>query len=75
MAQKARNAAWVLRLEAKGPVVPCGPVNKNECKLVTANRNAVGESNIQVDDVEVFGGKLIDGFTTSSLGGCSVCAE
>ncbi len=48
-----------------------GLVDKHECKLVTADRDAVAEGNIHVDDVKVLGRKSIDWFTASCLGnGC-----
>ncbi len=35
-----------------------GLVDKHECKLVTANRDAVTKGNIHVDNVEVLGRKF-----------------
>ncbi len=59
------------RLYAEGPVVLGGPVNEQECKLVTTDRVAVAKGNIHVDNVKALGRKLIDWFTTSCLGnGC-----
>ncbi len=58
-------------LKAEGPVVSSGLVDNYKCKLVTADRDAVTEDNIHVDDVEVLGRKSIDWFTASCLGnGC-----
>jgi hypothetical protein len=45
------DIAVLERFEAERPVVPCGPIHKQKCKLVTANRNAVAESNIEMNNV------------------------
>jgi hypothetical protein len=56
----------------KGPVVLCGPVNKHNCELVTADQDIVAKGDIDVDDVKVFGRKAIVEFAARCFGNCCI---
>ena len=62
-------------LEAKTPIESRSTIDKNQSVLVTADRHTVAESDIDVNDVEIFGGCSIDGFTPSGLGNSSISAN
>ncbi len=62
-------------LEAKTPIEPRSRINKNQSVLVTADRHTVAESDINLNDGEIFGGCSIDGFTPSGLGNSSISAN
>ena len=48
------------RLESKRPVVASGAVNKDESELVPTDRNAVTKCNINMNDIKIPGGKLVN---------------
>jgi hypothetical protein len=48
------------RLESERPVVASSAVNVDESKLVPANRNAVTKCNINMNDIEIPGGKSVN---------------
>ena len=62
-------------LEAKTPIESRSTIDKNQSVLVTADRHTVAKSDIDVNNVEIFGGCSIDGFTPSSLGNSSISAN
>ena len=58
-------------LEAKSPIVSCSTIDKNQSVFVTTNRHTVAKGDINVDNVKIFGGCAIDGFTSGGLGNSS----
>ena len=67
--QEGGNYVVVMeRFEAETPIVACSTINKNHSIFVTSNRHAVAKGNINVDNVEIFGGCPIDGFTAGGFG-------
>ena len=73
--ESGNDIVMVKGLEAEAPVEPCSTIDKNKGVLVTANRHTVAESDIHVNDVEIFGWSAIDRFTASSLGNSSISAN
>ena len=62
-------------LRPKRPVVAGGAVDEDEGKLVPTNGDTVSKSNIDMDDVEIFGREPINHLATGSFQDCSICAE
>ena len=48
------------RLESECPVVVSSAVNEDESELVPADRNAVTKCNINMNDIEIPGGKSVN---------------
>ena len=62
-------------LEAKTPIESRSTIDKNQSVLVTADRHTVAESDIHVNNVEIFGWCAIDRFAPGSLGNGSISAN
>ena len=69
------NVVVLERLESERPVVASSAVNEDESKLVPANRNAVTKCNINMNNIEIPGRKLVNCLATWCLWDSCISAE
>ncbi len=61
--------------KAKRPVVADGTVDEDEGEFVPTDRDAVSKSNINMDDVVIFGREPINRLAVGCFQDCHICAE